>query len=112
MLNRKNKRNKRNKKTKKRQKESNSNALLGLMAVVMLLIVILNQLIQSSRIETLIDQQIETSEKIKIKEDLINDRERQFDSLFESEKEKIANAFYDEENWKFITPRTASWEGK
>ena len=109
MLRRKKNRNKRN---KKKQKESSSNSLLGLMAVVMLLIALLNQLIQSDRIETLIADQGKTLDKIQRKNEEISNYERDFGIMFEEHKEIIASAFYGEDNWVKAIPRTSDWEGE
>tara|TARA_B100001123_G_C14877003_1_gene854384 strand:+ start:139 stop:459 length:321 start_codon:yes stop_codon:yes gene_type:complete len=97
---------------KKKQKESSSNSLLGLMAVVMLLIALLNQLIQSDRIETLIEDQGKTLDKIQRKNEEISSYEREFSIMFEEHKEIIASAFYGEDNWLKAIPRTSNWEGK
>tara|TARA_Y100001970_G_C13997854_1_gene731735 strand:- start:597 stop:923 length:327 start_codon:yes stop_codon:yes gene_type:complete len=105
-------RKKKNKKNKKRQKESNSNSLLGLMGVVMLLIALLNQLIQSDRIETLIGDQNKTLDKIQRKDDEITSYEREFDIMFEDHKEIIASALYGEGNWFKAIPKTSDWKGK
>ena len=106
-------RNKKKKKNNKKKKESNPNSLFALMAVVMLLVAFLNQLIQSDRIDELIEQQGIISKDIKIKDELIVEQERRFGMIFEENKELIASAFYGEDEWEQIeAPRTVEWEGK
>ena len=108
MLKRKKKKLKKSNKKRNKQTKSNYASLLGLMAVVMLLIAILNQLIQSNRIDGLLDDQKLVSEKIEILDNDINGIERRFGKLFEENKEIIANGFFGDNKWKLITPKTVS----
>ena len=110
MLNRKKKKFKKNNKNRKKQKKTNYVSLLGLMAVVMLLIAILNQLIQSNRIESLLDDQKLALERIERLDNDINSIERSFGKLFEENKEIIANGFFGDNKWKLITPKTVNWK--
>ena len=92
MLNRKKKKFKKNNKNRKKQQKTNYVSLLGLMAVVMLLIAILNQLIQSNRIESLLDDQKLALERI---ERLFGKKEA--DNIREMTKIKLKRKIFENE---------------
>ena len=106
MLKRKKKKFKKSNKNRKKQQKTNYASLLGLMSVVMLLIAILNQLIQSNRIDGLLEEQKLVSEKIERLDNDINSIDIRFGKLFEENKEIIANGFFGDNKWKLITPKT------